>query len=229
MVHKVTQHNMGPSVLRKGPQANVADASLSGVSNHLLNFCLSLPWESLVSSSPDEPRRRKPRPPVSTYKAPPAPLPASVPAQPPVPTQKPAPSLQGGPGCQAADACLLVHGYLVNLAEGKSGFGVLRVAKERMEAGAAGAAQMGQAQLAQEMRAVARELPQVTTPEAAAALAPRLKELSDQTWDLGRRCGGHNLNPAALEQARALASKVQKGELSMEEAVSQVRGVAKHG
>ena len=186
MVHKVTQHTMGPSVLRKGPQANVADASLSGVSNHLLNFCLSLPWESLVSSSPDEPRRRKPRPPVSTYKAPPAPLPASVPASVPppprpVPTQKPAPSLQGGPGCQAADACLLVHGYLVKLAEGKSGFGVLRVAKERMEAGAVGAARMGEAQLAQEMRAVAQELPQVQTPEAAATLAPRVKTLSDQT------------------------------------------------
>ena len=92
-----------------------------------------------------------------------------------------------------------------------------------------GAARMGEPQLAQEMRAVAQELPQVQTPEAAATLAPRVKTLSDQTWDLGRRCGGHNLSPAALEQARALASKVQKGELSMEEAVSQVRGVAKHG
>jgi hypothetical protein len=85
----------------------------------------------------------------------------------------------------------LVHGYLVNLAEGKSGFGVLRVGKDRLEEGAAGAARMGQGELAREMRAVAQELPEVKSSEAAAALAPRLKELSDQTWDLGRRCGGH--------------------------------------
>lgn len=97
----------------------------------------------------------------------------------------------GGPGCRAADACLLVHGYLVNLADGKTGFGVLRVAKERMEEGAAGAERMGHVQLAGRMREVAAELPQVHTPEQAAALAPRVKELSDQTWDLGRRCGGH--------------------------------------
>ena len=97
----------------------------------------------------------------------------------------------GGPGCRAADSCLLVHGYLVQLAEGKSGFGVLRVAKERMEEGAVGAERMGQTQLAQEMRKVAQDLPEIHTPEQAAALAPRLKELSDQTWDLGRRCGGH--------------------------------------
>jgi len=96
-----------------------------------------------------------------------------------------------GPGCKAADACLLVHSYLVNLAEGKSGFGVLRVGKDRLEEGAAGAARMGRVELAREMLKVAQELPLVKTPKAAEALAPRLKELSDQTWDLGRRCGGH--------------------------------------
>ena len=112
------------------------------------------------------------------------------------PQPKPAgsgPVYQGGPGCRAADACLLVYGYLVHLAEGKSGFGVLKVAKARLEEGAIGAAQMGQVQLAREMRAVAQEVALVTTSEAAAALVPKLKQLSDQTWDLGRRCGGHNL------------------------------------
>lgn len=111
--------------------------------------------------------------------------------QPPV-QRPPAGALPyAGPGCKAADSCLLVHGYLVHLAEGKSGFGVLKVAKARLEEGAKAANQLGQSQLADEMRAAAQELAQVRTPAAAAALAPRLKELSDQTWDLGRRCGGH--------------------------------------
>ena len=143
-------------------------------------------------------------------------------APPPPPKPRARPMSPGGPGCRAADSCLLVHGYLVQLADGKSGFGVLRVAKERLEEGAAGADRMGEPQLAQEMRAVAQELPQVTTPEAAAALAPKLKALSDQTWDLGRRCGGHNLNPELVNQARLLAAKVDKGETTKERAVADL-------
>ena len=130
------------------------------------------PWERQEEEEPRAPRRVAP--------IPARPNPAS-----------PRPMSPGGPGCRAADSCLLVHGYLVQLADGKRGFGVLRVAKERLEEGSVGADRMGEPQLAQEMRAVAQELPQVTTPEAAAALVPRLKELCDQTWDLGRRCGGH--------------------------------------
>ena len=175
----------------------------------LLPPLFGLPWERQEEEEPRIPRRVAP---VAVAPAPSQSKPMST-----------SPNYMGGPGCRAADACLLVHGYLVNLAEGKSGFGVLRVAKERLEQGAIGAAQMGQAQLAQEMRAVAQELPQVTTPEAAAALAPKLKNLSDQTWDLGRRCGGHNLNPAALEQARALARDVKEGRLTMDQAIKQVR------
>lgn len=114
-----------------------------------------------------------------------------------------------GPGCKAADSCLLVHGYLVHLAEGQSGFGVLKIGKERLEEGALGAARMGQDQLAAEMREVALALPEVHTAEQAAVLAPKLKELSDQTWDLGRRCGGH-LSSGLLQQARSLGAKVQK-------------------
>lgn len=128
----------------------------------------------------------------------------------------------GGPGCRAADSCLLVHGYLVHLAEGQSGFGVLKVAKERLEEGATAAAQLGQSQLAQEMRAVAQELPQVKTPEAAAAMAPKLKVLSDQTWDLGRRCGGH-VSLEVMQRARGLARRVQEGTMTVDQALKQVR------
>ena len=170
------------------------------------------PWERQEEEEPRAPRRVAP---VLVTPTRPQPKPAS-----------PRPMYPGGPGCQAADSCLLVHGYLVQLAEGKQGFGVLRVAKERLEEGAVGAARMGDAQLAQEMRQVAQELPQVTTPEAAAALAPHLKELADQTWDLGRRCGGHvspQLMPESLTKARALARQVQEGTLTMEQAIEQVR------
>ena len=123
---------------------------------------------------------------------------ASAPVRmaPPLPNPKsagPAPTYPGGPGCRAADSCLLVHGYLIHLAEGKGGFGVLKVAKARLEEGAGAASQLGQVQLAREMRQVAQALPEVQTAEQAAALAPRMKALADQTWDLGRRCGGHNL------------------------------------
>ena len=222
MVKRVTVQDVQPASVHQ-PQAFVLEEVAFGDS--FLAWCSRLPWEDLVRfgsgatgaavATRRAPKATRPAP----ARSPPPPVQPRVPA----PAVKPAPSLQGGPGCQAADACLLVHGYLVNLADGKSGFGVLRVAKTRLEEGAAGAAQMGQAQLAQEMRAVAQELPQVTTPEAASALVPKLKGLSDQTWDLGRRCGGHNLSPEALEQARALARDVKEGKLSMEEAVKQVR------
>ena len=95
-----------------------------------------------------------------------------------------------------------------------------------MEEGAAGAAQMGAVEIAGRMRQVAAELPAIRTPEAAATLAPRLKELSDQTWDLGRRCGGHlgpPLTPENLTKARELAKQVKDGTLTMDQAIKQVR------
>jgi hypothetical protein len=127
-----------------------------------------------------------------------------------------------GPGCKAADACLLVHGYLVNLAEGKTGFGVLKIAKERLEQGATAASQLGQAQLAQEMRTVSQDLPEVHTAEQAAALVPTLKALCDQTWELGRRCGAL-LSPERIQQARVLGPKVRTGEISRDQAVAELR------
>ena len=220
MVKRVTADDVQPAVVHH-QQAFVVEEVAFGDS--LLDWCSRLPWEDLVrfgsgSAGASVATRRASR---AVREPPPRPQPKPMPPRAPAPTVQPAPS-GGGPGCRAADACLLVHGYLVNLADGRSGFGVLQIAKGRLEEGAIGAAQMGQAQLAQEMRAVAQELPQVTTPEAAAALAPKLKGLSDQTWDLGRRCGGHNLSPAALEQARALAKRVNNGEVSMEKAVKEL-------
>ena len=127
-----------------------------------------------------------------------------------------------GPGCKAADACGVVLYYLTQLSEGKSGFGVLRVAKERMEEGAVAATHLGKTDLAASMQSVAQALPEIRTPEAAAALVPRLKALCDQTWELGRLCGGH-VSPAVLQQARDLAAKVKKGEVSRDQALAQLR------
>jgi hypothetical protein len=141
------------------------------------------PWERQEQEETRVPSR--------TYQDPPEVSQAPPPSPPrPVPTGTPAYS-GGGPGCRAADSCLLVHGYLVQLAEGKSGFGVLQIAKDRLEDGAAGAERMGSPELANRMREVASELSEVRTREQAATLAPRLKDPSDQTWELGRRCGGH--------------------------------------
>lgn len=146
----------------------------------------------------------------------------AAPTPPPPEPASPASMSSGGPGCRAADSCLLVHGYLVNLAEGKNGFGVLRVAKERLEAGAVAATQLGKEQLAREMRAVAQELLHIRTSAAAATLVPRLKALCDQTWDLGRHCG-ELLSPARIQQARALGSKVRTGEIPRSQAVAELR------
>ena len=226
MVNRVTVRNSQSDTFPHGvvflPEEKKA------VVDSLVSLCSEFPWEHLVSFSSGATggaTAKRPRPtavlaPSPVRKTPTPRPPITAPA--PAPTRQPAPPISR-PGCTAADSCLLVHGYLVNLAEGKSGFGVLRLAKERLEEGAAGAEQMGEPQLAASMRQISQSLPQVKTPEAAAALAPKLKALSDQTWDLGRRCGGHNLSPEALEKAQALARKVQKGELSMEEAVKQVK------
>mgnify|MGYP001589350986 CR=1 FL=1 len=127
-----------------------------------------------------------------------------------------------GPGCKAADSCLLVHNYLVHLAEGRSGFGVLQIAKERLEEGATAASQLGRQDLAHKMREVASALPQVHTAEQAAALVPKLKDLCVQTWDLGRLCGDY-LNPRRIEQARVLGPKVRTGEISRDQAKAELR------
>ena len=93
------------------------------------------------------------------------------------------------PGCAAADACLLVQGYLDGLSRGNGGFGVLALGKTRLEEGAASADQMGQRQLAIEVRAVAAQLPAVRTKEDAARIGQELRPVADKAWRLGRICG----------------------------------------
>lgn len=109
--------------------------------------------------------------------------------------EKPTPPISSsahiaGPGCQAADASLLVLGYLTQLAGGKGSFGVLGIGKVRLEEGAVAASRLGETQIAQAMSTAAQELPSIHTPEAASRMMPVLQKLVDQTWELGRRCGG---------------------------------------
>ncbi len=93
------------------------------------------------------------------------------------------------PGCEAAEACVYAYGTLLTLADGMGGFGVLGLWKERLEKGAEAAQEFGSPQVAEQMRDVARKLPGVRTPEAAAQLAEEMKPVRDRAWRLGRACG----------------------------------------
>lgn len=93
------------------------------------------------------------------------------------------------PGCQIADACLIVHGYLEELSEGQGGYGVLRLGKERLEAAAVIAEDIGKEDLAESIREVCEKLPEVHTPDAAAELAEEMEPIKKQAWRLGRACG----------------------------------------
>ena len=128
----------------------------------------------------------------------------------------------GGPGCKAADATLLNLSYLEGLSRGLGGFGVLRVGRERLEEGAKAAQQLGHADLAREMRAIAEELPQVRDATNAAALADRLRPVADRAWSLGASCKGA-MTSQQLGRVRELSRQVQAGTLSMEQAIKQVR------
>lgn len=93
------------------------------------------------------------------------------------------------PGCQIADACLVVHGYLEELSEGQGGYGVLKLGKERLEAAAVIADEIGKEDLAESMREVCEKLPEVHTADAAAELAEEMEGIKKQAWRLGRACG----------------------------------------
>ena len=166
-----------------------------------------LPWERQEEEEPRAPGgvASPPRPPRSA----------------PAPVIKAAPSITR-PGCTAADAALLNLSYLEGLSRGLGHFGVLQVGRERLEEGAKAAQQLGHADLAREMRAIAQELSQVRDEAGAAALADRLRPVADRAWPLGASCKGA-MTPQQLDRARALARQVQAGTLSMDQAIKQVR------
>ena len=110
------------------------------------------------------------------------------------------------PGCTAADNSLLVQAHLKGLAGGRGGFGVLRTSKEKLEEGADAAERVGRGELAEEMRRIAGELPDVRTQSGALALSEALEPVVEQCWELGRRCKGA-LSPEELERARRLIGK----------------------
>lgn len=125
------------------------------------------------------------------------------------------------PGCVAADESIVALGHLDGLARGLGGFGVLRTSKARLEHGARAAEHLGHHELAHRMKEIANEMPNVRDLKAAEALAARLKPLVDTAWELGRRCEGY-FSPALLQKARSLGVKVQRGQISRDDAVSEL-------
>ena len=127
------------------------------------------------------------------------------------------------PGCTAAETTILTRGILEDLADGMGGFGVLRQGKEYLEGGAKAAARLGRQDLAQQLEEIANELPDVHTPEEAGALAERLRPLETEAWTLGKRCKGA-ISPEAIARGKEISSKVMSGEMTLAEAVKEVRG-----
>ena len=184
----------------------------------LFNLCLSVPWEKYLV---------KPKAPPYSSQAPYYPPPPRRPRQPPVPVEVHAPtplyqppvtaprppdtpirSHIDRPGCTAADDAAVALFHLDGLARGKGGFGVLRVSKERLETAAAAAEGIKHPEIAAEYRAIAAEMPDVHTPEAAQALHDRLQPVVyDQSWDLGRKCKGA-LTPIDMAEIKALTDKI---------------------
>lgn len=133
------------------------------------------------------------------------------------PLGNPAPAIER-PGCVAADETLVVKGHLEGLSNGLGGFGVLRTSKDRLDK-AAQAARVAQAPaIALEIELVAERLPDVRTPDEAAALARELDPIVPQVWELGQRCG-KALSPETLSRAGDLAKEIAEGRMSKEDAI----------
>lgn len=126
------------------------------------------------------------------------------------------------PGCEAADQALTVAGHLDGLAQGWGGFGVLKTSQERLLRAAEGARRMGAQDVAAELEAFAPRLEGVSTPEEASALAEAFAPLVRRAWELGRRCKG-SVPAHVVEKAKQLAERVNKGELSREDAIAELR------
>ncbi len=126
------------------------------------------------------------------------------------------------PGCTAADETLTVKGHLDGLAGGLGGFGLLRSSKERLENAAAGAQKAGDAATSARLRVIAGKLPDVHTPDQAAAVANELDDIVPVVWELGKRCKGA-ISQDTMDAARDLAEQVNQGNISREAAVEQLR------
>lgn len=93
------------------------------------------------------------------------------------------------PGCTAADNAIVAKGHLQGLADGRGGFGVLKISQQRLSEGAAAADQLGRTHLAGTMRGIASEMGAVRSREKAQELATKLDPVIDEAWRLGRVCG----------------------------------------
>lgn len=128
------------------------------------------------------------------------------------------------PGCTAADETLTVKGHLDGLAGGLGGFGLLRSSKERLENAATGAQKAGDAATSARLRVIAGKLPDVHTPQEAAAIANELDDIVPVVWELGKHCKG-GISQDAMDAAKDLATQVNSGNISREDAVEQLRQV----
>lgn len=129
------------------------------------------------------------------------------------------------PGCTAADETLVVKGHLEGLAAGYGGFGVLRSPdeRERMRRAIQGAEQMGAPETAGKLKAAFALVGQVDDEDSAQRALEAVAPLVQETWDLGKRCGGHSFAPELVQRARELAGMVESGGLSRDAAVQELR------
>ncbi len=118
-------------------------------------------------------------------------------------------SVLAKPGCTAADESGVVLYHLEGLAGGKKGFGVLATDVERLERAAKGAEGMGDRETAGRLRTLAGQLPEVRDSEKAKEVAEELRPIADVAWELGRRCGGHDVTPELKAKAQSLAQHMK--------------------
>ena len=197
----------------------------------LVKHACRFPWERLISYQPSAahiPQRSFPPPELQAlpaarvFTALPAPVPAAA-TETPEPAASPAHERLARPGCTAADEMLTIKGHLEGLAAGLGGFGVLKTDIPRLDRAMAGAQQMGDGAVAQEISALKSTLPAVTTPEAARrVLDQQVAPLIPKVWDLGKRCSMH-VSPELLKRAKELATQVASGTLTRDKAIDSLR------
>lgn len=198
-------------------------ARLFMVSRPLMQVLTGVPWERLRKS---EKRERDYPLPAMALPPPRTPSPATQPTQedPPMrvaPATPPGQSILAKPGCTAADETGQVLFHLQGLAEGKPGFGVLRLDVDRLDRAAAGARGMGHPEIAERILHFKEIIPNVQDREAAAAAAAEFKPVVDEAWYLGQRCGLAASSP--IGYAKELAARVKSGDITYDAAVTEMR------